>query len=179
MRIKVVSCQLIVVSRILLCQILLATYCILPIESIAQRNKDPKPHHENLTDLRLKFQEIKDSTVNRDDAPKIVIRPAANSVHLKVNDILDSIGNFNRSKTFVDGFTIQIYSGLKKEDAMNAKKKMVEEANDLVSDLNYLQPKWRVKTGSYYTRLEAQRDLHRLKKIFSAAILVPEKVPLR
>lgn len=158
---------------------LIIVYFFLITSLYAQRSKEPKPHHEDLTDLRLKFPEVKDSIVKRDEAPKTVTLPAAHAVHAKVNEVLDSIYRFNKTKMFLDGFTIQIYSGLKKEDALNAKKKMVEEANDLASDLNYQQPKWRVKTGSYYTRLEAQRDLHRLKKIFPAAILVPEKVALR
>jgi hypothetical protein len=143
------------------------------------KSKTPRPHQEDLTDLRLRFPEMPDSVVRKSDAPKIVLLPPAHSVHGKVNEVLDSIFVFNRSKMFVDGFTIQIYSGLKKEEAMNAKKKMVEEASDLNSELKYQQPKWHVKTGSYFTRLEAQRDLHRLKRIFPAAILVPEKVALR
>lgn len=161
--------------------LLLSVYCLLPIDSHAQRNKnkDPKPHHEDLTDLRLNFPEVKDSTFTREEPQKTITLPAANSVHEKVNEVLDSIYRFNQTKMFVDGFTIQIYSGLKKEDAMNAKKKMVEEAGNLPSDLLYIQPKWNVKTGTYFSRLEAQRDLHRLKRIFPAAILVPTKVALR
>ena len=143
------------------------------------KSKAPRPHQEDLTDLRLKFPEGSDSVIRKSDAPKFVLLPPTHSVHEKVNDVLDSIFVFNKTKMFVDGFTIQIYSGLKKEDAMNAKKKMVEEAGDLNSELKYQQPKWNVKTGSYFTRLEAQRDLHRLKRIFPAAILVPEKVALR
>jgi hypothetical protein len=181
MRIKVGRRQTAVGSKIILFTILLTAYCLLPTLSQAQRNKnkDPKPHHEDLTDLRLNFPQVKDSTIKREEDPKIVSLPASNSVHKKVNGVLDSIYRFNQTKMFVDGFTIQIYSGLKKEDAMNVKKKFVEEAEDLPSDLVYIQPKWHVKTGTYFSRLEAQRDLHRLKRIFPAAILVPTKVQLR
>jgi hypothetical protein len=154
-------------------------YCLMPNASFAQRSKEPKPHREDLTDLRLKFPEVKDSILQKEDTPKFVLLPPEHAVHTKVNEVLDSIYRFNKTKLFVDGFTIQIYSGLKKEDAMNAKKKMVEEAEELVADINYQQPKWRVKSGSYFTRLEAQRDLHRIKRIFPGAILVPEKVALR
>jgi SPOR domain len=154
--------------------------CLLSIDSFAQRKeKEPKQHREDLTDLRLKFPEVKDSILQKEDTPKFVLLPPEHAVHTKVNEVLDSIYRFNKTKLFVDGFTIQIYSGLKKEDAMNAKKKMVEEAEDLAADINYQQPKWRVKSGSYFTRLEAQRDLHRIKRIFPGAILVPEKVTLR
>lgn len=158
---------------------LLFVNCLLSIDTSAQRGKDPKPHHENLTDLRLTFPEIKDSVLKKDEAPKIALLPPNHAVHGKVNEVLDSMYRFNKSRLFVDGFTIQVYSGLKKEDALNAKKKMVDEAADLPSDLAYVQPKWHVKSGSYYSRLEAQRDLHRLKEIFPAAILVPTKMALR
>jgi hypothetical protein len=182
MKLEAGSWRLEVGSKAVLLCLLLVTSCLLPTASQAQRNKnrDPKPHHEDLSDLRLKFPEVKeDSMIKREEAPKIISLPAINSVHKKVNEVLDSIYRFNQTKMFVDGFTIQIYSGLKKEDAMNAIKKFVEEAEDLRSDLAYVQPKWHVKTGTYFSRLEAQRDLHRLKRIFPAAILVPTKVQLR
>ena len=161
--------------------IILIAMVILPAsETTAQRNKPPKPHHEDLTEHRLHFPEIRDSVIEVNVAPqKMEILPAKNSVTPKVDEVLDSIARFNKTKMFVDGFTIQIYAGLKREDAMNAMKKLGDGIRELVADLNYQQPKFRVKTGSYYTRLEAQRDLHRVKKIFPNAILVPEKVALR
>ena len=167
--------------------ILHTAYFLLPIvcflialPTTAQRNKNPKPYYENLTVHRLNFSEKIDSTIVKIDEPKIFeLLPPKNSVSPKVDEVLDSIARFNKTRMFVDGFTIQLYAGMKREDAMNAKKKMAEEANDLVADLRYEQPKWRVKTGSYYSRLEAQRDLHRLKQIFPNAILIPEKVGLK
>ena len=144
----------------------------------AQRG-NPKPHHEDLTVHRLQFPDVKDTVLRKREEKIVEIIPAANSVTEKVNEVLDSIARFNKTKMFMDGFTIQVYSGLKREEAMNAKKKMVDEAKELVADLQYQQPKFRVKTGSYFTRLEAQRDLHRLKRIFPNAILIPEKVAIK
>jgi len=60
---------------------------------------------------------------------------------------------------------------------MNVKKKAAEI--NLGALLEYNQPKFRVRVGSYYSRLEAQKDLTRLKKAFSNAILVPEKILVR
>jgi hypothetical protein len=144
-----------------------------------QRSSKVKSHYEELTNLRPSFPAIKDSVLLPNDEPEITNYPPDSAVTEKVNLVLDSIAKFNKARLFIDGYTIQIYSGLKREDAMNAKKKMADEVKDLVADIQYLQPKWRIKTGSYFTRMEAQRDLHRLKKIFSTAILVPEKVALK
>jgi hypothetical protein len=96
-----------------------------------------------------------------------------------VNTVLDSIARFNRERLFVDGYTIQIYSGVKRDEAMSAKKRVIDIFKEVVTDIHYQQPKWILKTGSYYTRLDAQRDLRKLKQIFPTAILVPEKVALK
>ncbi len=180
---SVVSCQLSVVSNVTRTTaycLLLTAYFFISLPVTAQRSKkDPKPHHEDLTVHRLQFPDVKDSVVRKKNEEAIEILPALNSVNAKLDEVLDSIARFNKTKMFIDGFTIQVYSGLKREEAMNAKKKMSDEAKELVADLQYQQPKFRVKTGSYFTRLEAQRDLHRLKRIFPNAILIPEKVALK
>ncbi len=109
--------------------------------------------------------------------PKQFVAATAN-VNEKVEDVLDSINRFNITRKFIEGFTIQVYSGQNREEAMNVKKKLTTET-ELNALLEYNQPKFRVRVGSYYSRLEAQKDLTRIKKIFSNAILVPEKILVR
>jgi septal ring-binding cell division protein DamX len=100
-------------------------------------------------------------------------------VNAKIDAVLDSIDRFNLTRKFVDGFTIQIYSGQKREEAMNAKKKMQEELPTMNANLQYLQPKFKVTSGKYFTRLEAQKDLLTLRRKFPNAILVPERILIR
>jgi hypothetical protein len=104
---------------------------------------------------------------------------ATHTVNDKVNSILDSLDNFSKSKRFTDGFTVQIYSGQKKQEAMDASNALGESDLGLVADIQFVQPKFRVIVGKYYNRLEAHRDLFRLRKIFPDAIIIPEKVPIR
>ncbi len=96
-----------------------------------------------------------------------------------VDFVLDSIDRLNGLRKFVEGYTIQIYSGQNREDANSAKKKMVDEHTGLKADLQYIQPKFRVSVGNYFSKLEAQKDLMRLKPLFPNAILIPEKIPIR
>ena len=158
---------------------LVLAICLCAMESTAQRSKTPKPHHEDLTDHRLKFPAVEDSVLKFEDEPEMKFLPADHAVTEKVNVILDSIARFNKARLFIDGYTIQIYSGLKREDAMHSIKRLKDVFKDVVVDLRYEQPKFRVRSGSYYTRLEAQRDLRKLKQIIPTAILVPEKVALK
>jgi hypothetical protein len=143
-----------------------------------------KPYYEDLSGNRPKFVNAEDSTrkipvkAPVQDPVLATVKPTKN-VNAKVDVILDSIDRFNRTRKYLDGFTIQIYSGQNREDAMNAKQKMSNGAPDLTANLQYIQPKFRVTVGNYYTKLEAQKDLVRLKRIFSNAILVPERILIK
>ena len=146
----------------------------------AQRSKNiVKAHQEDLTRNRIEYPAVKDSIIKADDEKDFEYMPAEHAVTEQVNTILDSIAQFNKSRLFIDGYTIQVYSGLRREEAMNVIKRMNDVDEKMKPELKYLQPKWVVKYGSYYTRLEAQRDLRTLKMIFPTVILVPEKVALK
>jgi hypothetical protein len=55
----------------------------------------------------------------------------------------------------------------------------VEENSSFVANIQYQQPKFRVTVGKYFTRIEAQKDLVKLKRIFSSASLVPERIMIK
>jgi hypothetical protein len=140
----------------------------------AQRNK---PYTEDLSKYRPK---VSPDTARQVSVPqKAPVVPAQFTVNAKVDAVLDSIDKINQLRKFIDGYTIQIYSGQNREEANLAKKTMAESAPDLRADLQFQAPKFRVKVGGYFTRLEAQKDLVRLKKLFPNTILVPEKILIR
>ena len=103
---------------------------------------------------------------------------AKHAVNNQVDTVLDSIYRQNLSKGFIDGYTIQVYSGIKREDALNNKKKMSQSLPDLESDVQYMQPNFRVRTGKYLTRLEAQKDYLAVKRVFPNAIVIPDRIPI-
>jgi hypothetical protein len=100
------------------------------------------------------------------------------AINNKLDTVLDSIDRYNKSKQFIDGYTIQIYAGMKREDALNAKKNLATSLPDLQSEVEYAQPNFRVKVGKYYTRIDAQRDFNAVKNYFPTAIVIPEKVAI-
>jgi SPOR domain len=151
--------------------ILLSTSC--------QAQKTSKPYYEDLSSLRPKVileAKKKDSIVQSTQTENI---PPKYSVNEKVDFVLDSIDRFNLTRKFVDGYTIQIYSGQKRDEALKVQKRLVEENSTYVPNIQYLQPKFRVTVGKYFTRIEAQKDLVKLKRIFSSASLVPERIMIK
>lgn len=153
-------------------------FLLLEFSCVAQ--KSGKSYSEDLSVYRPPFLHELD-TIRRVpviDSVRTTITPTRN-VNAKIDAILDSIDRFNLTKRFVDGFTLQIYAGQKREDAMNAKQKIVSDAPGYTASMQYIQPKFRVTIGNYFTKLEAQKDLMRLKRIFPNAILIPEKILIR
>lgn len=147
---------------------------------VAQKKSD-KPYYESLSDVRARVTAPVDSIPNITTTVTPEIKEVAftKTVNEKVDLVLDSIDRFNLMRRSVDGYTIQIYSGQNREEAMNIKKKMSTDLPDLTANLQYQQPKFRVTVGKYYSKLEAYQDLTKLRQNFSSAILVPEKIAIR
>ncbi len=98
------------------------------------------------------------------------------AVNKQIDVVLDSIDRYNLSRNYIEGFTIQIYTGLKREDALSAKKQLTNMLPDMDAEVQYAQPNFRVKVGKYFNRLEAQQDYSEVKRYFSSAIIVPDKI---
>jgi hypothetical protein len=100
------------------------------------------------------------------------------AVNESLDAVLDSISRQNLAMGLVDGFTIQVYSGLKREEALNVKKQMSSTLPEVDAEVQYVQPNFRVRAGKYFDRFDAQRDYQIIKKHFPNAIILPERVPI-
>jgi hypothetical protein len=157
--------------------LLAITLSVVALGVFAQRNK---PITEDLAALRPHFPPPPDTAHHYEGNPVKnvpVVKPTM-LVNQKVNFVLDSIDRLNRLRKVVPGYTIQVYSGLNREEAGNTRKRLQDEL-DMRADLQYVQPKFRVRVGRYFTTIDAQKDLMRLKRSFPNAILVPESIPIR
>jgi hypothetical protein len=146
----------------------------------SQTTQDGK-YSEDLSSLRPKVEEETATTnptpekTKRD--PKAYVEPV-HTVNKQLDAVLDSIDRINLTRKFIEGYTIQVYSGLKREDALSAKKQLTTSIPKLDSELQYVQPNYRVKIGKYFTRLEAEKDYEKVKRYFPAAIVVPDKIAI-
>lgn len=137
-------------------------------------------YSEDLSVLRPKIEaQQQDSStpdkIKRD--PKAYVEPQF-TVNKRLDAVLDSIDQINLSRKFIEGYTIQVYSGLKKEEALNAKRQLSQTVPNLNSELQYEQPNFKVKSGRYYTRLEAEKDFEEIKRYFPSAIVVPGQISI-
>jgi len=101
-----------------------------------------------------------------------------NDVTRSLNGVLDASDDFRNEVEFVDGYTIQIYTGNSSDDARKLRGKAISMMEREDVELFYDEPNFKVKVGQYYSRLEAQNDYSRLRKEFPMAIIIPDKIPV-
>lgn len=156
-------------------------FVLLSISSIAQKGRNQNVYYEDLNVLRPTLDYSLDSVSSKNTvatlSPKQDITPT-NQVNGFLDPLLDSINRFNMTRKLCDGFSIQIYSGQDQIKAIEAKNKLDNSDLHLTADLEYEQPKFQVRCGYYFSRLEAQKDLVILQRLFDNAILVPCKIIL-
>lgn len=119
---------------------------------------------------------IKNPNAKKDPAVYVEARHAINQ---SVDVVLDSIDRYNLRQGVVDGFTIQLYSGVQRDEALNIKKQVATMLPNIDADLQFVQPNFRVRAGKYVSRVEAQKDYMTVKRYFPNAIVIPERIPIR
>ncbi len=144
-----------------------------------------KAYKEDLSGLRTEFEskmpDFSDQggspSENGITYPDYAFGPAAD-INQPLHNLLDTIAYQNLQINYVEGFTIQVYSGNRTEDARKAKGRAMEILqNDNVS-LEYDQPNFKVKAGNYYSRFEAQKDFMQLRRSFPNAIVIMHRIPI-
>lgn len=104
---------------------------------------------------------------------------ARHAVTTQLETVLDSIDRLNLNRGLVDGFTIQLYSGVSREEALNVKKQITTALPNVDSEVQFVQPNFRVRAGKYINRFEAQKDFVAVKKLFPNAVIIPDRIPIR
>jgi hypothetical protein len=93
--------------------------------------------------------------------------PLLGNSQIRTENSLDALLNKKKehNSQTKNGFCIQIYNGNEKTALYR-----MEEFSDLFPEIDikriYKVPEWKVQTKSYKTRLEADRVLNRIKKIY-------------
>lgn len=134
-----------------------------------------EPYREDLSGLRLPL------TVKKEESKvdsSLFISNVKPTGHIRTE--LDSINQLiiakNKTQRIVDGYTIQIYTGVDREAATAAQDKAMNMDAALEPVIEYHQPTYKVKIGQYTDRLKAHQVFEYVKKEFPLALLIPERI---
>lgn len=139
-------------------------------------------YSEDLSVLHPFIPEPEEKIVAPGNIPSVERPVEALITQYDITNELDSIAILiaerNLQKRFIDGYTVQIYSGSNREAANRAHSDLQYMNLDVTSQIVYVQPNYRVKVGKFYSRLEANKVYSSIKEVFPDALLLPEKIPV-
>jgi hypothetical protein len=108
--------------------------------------------------------------------PEVIVPEVAEwDITYRLDSLLDSIAVNNQKQKFIQGYTIQVYTGSSRTTANEIRGEVFNILHGTLPKVTYDLPNYKVKVGKFYHRLEAQRDFAAIKKRFRNAILVPQQ----
>lgn len=141
-------------------------------------SSDDERYKEDLSYLRPTYSDTTENVTPEEPiaTPDYSSIDPEYDVTAELNVILDSIDALRKNVPYVDGFTIQVYSGYNSEEATIARGKVYSVLPGSSPSLKFEEPNFKVKVGKYYSRLEAQKDYSLIKARFSSAIIIPQRI---
>ncbi|MBL6449673.1 SPOR domain-containing protein [Fulvivirga sp. 29W222] len=141
---------------------------------------DTEKYKEDLSQLRPKYEkpEVAVDSSSTETVKDFSDVSPTNDVTAKLDAILDEIDELRKDISYIDGFTIQVYSGTNSEEARLARGKVYSILPESSPKLKFDEPNFKVKVGEYYSRIEARRSYSQLKKKFPGAIIIPQRIYL-
>lgn len=97
----------------------------------------------------------------------------------KVTALMDTLVSMNKSIRFAQGYRILAYTGMERKTALDLRAEIVARLPDEPVYPQYKQPTWRVKVGDYFSRIEAQQVLLRIKDIVPNAMIVVDQINVK
>lgn len=139
-----------------------------------------KDYYEDLTVLRPTIETentvATDEPITPPDDPQhpALYTESVPDITFMLDSLLDSVALNNRKKEFIQGYTIQVYTGNSRVEANDVKAHVYRILPYSKPQVSYDLPNYKVKVGKFYHRLQAFKEYSTIKKKFPDAILVPQ-----
>jgi len=150
----------------------------LSLGACASLTKTPNSKQDYTEDLTVFRPPVVNSTEHPDsEEPVEIIIPEEPEwdITYKLDSLLDSIAVNNQRQKYIQGYTIQVYTGSSRTDANDVRNEVFRILPGTRPKVTYDLPNYKVKVGKFFHRLEAQRDFADIKDRFKNAILVPQQ----
>jgi len=147
----------------------------------ATKSIAPTTYDEDISIYRNKYEPPAYSFDEKTQEDEVVLKPIVEPSHHIKNELDSILLKVKKSKEnikYIEGLSIQVYSGNDKEKAYEIKKQIYSVSEVYSPKVTYDQPNYKVSVGEYYTRMEANKDYNVLKTEFAQALLVPIRIPI-
>ncbi len=100
-------------------------------------------------------------------------------INKRLDLLLETMADRNRSIRYAPGYRIQVYVGNERQQAEATKLLIYQNFPELNPYLAYKQPTYRLKVGDFMRRMDAERYYSQIRQWVASAVLQPDKVDIR
>lgn len=96
----------------------------------------------------------------------------------RVDTLVSRYKEVHSRKESIDGYRIQIIAGSNRTNVYQVKSQFYKLFPDITQYLIYQAPNFKLRVGSYRTRLEAQKDLEQIIPEFKGAFIIRDEIKI-
>ena len=138
-------------------------------------------YYEDLSRLRPQVPKFKADKIAKGETEEKEIEPTGH-IWTQVDSAIAIATSKNKDRGYVNGFTIQVYSGTQREVA-NETRTAVDillegSEEDHETFMKYYQPNYIINVGKFHSQLDALNMFNIIKEQYSSAIIVPDRIYL-
>jgi hypothetical protein len=138
---------------------------------------EDQPKTEDLSKYRPKFALA--APAGNTTAPLAAGIVPTNHVNDRVAALMDTLAQRNKSIRYARGYRILAYSGTERKAWLDMRQAIVKRMPEERDYPVYTQPNYRLKIGDYFTRVEAQQVLLRIKDISPNAMIITDQINVK
>jgi len=137
-------------------------------------------YQEDISGYRIEYPqptfEVADTQAEIPEPSGAVSIEPTGHIKAELDSVVKIIADSRKDIQFINGFSIQLYSGNSRDRASEARRKAIDTIEEFKPSMVYEQPNYKVRIGKYFSRLEANKDYTTIKSILPQAVLVPSKI---
>ena len=88
---------------------------------------------------------------------------SAEAIDDQLDQVQESLISKNKSEPYFSGYSVLVYSGIDRNKAFKTRDDLATNFPDLISQMQYEQPRYLVKVGKYAHKIEAQKSFAEVK----------------
>ncbi|WP_114748306.1 hypothetical protein [Pleomorphovibrio marinus] len=124
---------------------------------------------EDLESSRIRFEDLPEPSTRESGVMEV------SAVDADLNEAIQSFIREKERNDYISGFTILVYSGVDREEAFKTRNTLYTEYEDILTFMQYQQPRYLVKVGKYINRIEALAWYERIKEEFPSARIIQDR----
>lgn len=96
----------------------------------------------------------------------------------RVDTLVNRYTRVHQKKESIAGYRIQVAAGSNRTNVYEVKSKFYKLFPDIKQYLIYQAPNFKLRVGSYRTRLEASKDLQEIMRDFNGAFIIRDEIKI-